>query len=94
MNEFDRIARADRAKALLDNELLAEARQHIEAQLWAKFQEVAPDDTEALQHIKAMQYFHGKYFQFLAAAVQDGKLASLEVERKKKTLREKVFGSR
>ena len=94
MDEHQRIARADRAKALLADELFNEARQHIEAQLWAKFQEISPDDTAALQHIKAMQYFHGKYLQFFTAAVQDGKIASLEVERKKKTLREKVFGSR
>jgi hypothetical protein len=60
------IDRGHRAKNILNDEL---------------FTECLPDDERALRHIKAMQYFHTKYRAFLQRAVNDGKMAQLEVER-------------
>lgn len=86
------IDRGHRAKLLLENPLMVEAREHIEAELWRVFKEIAPQDKDSLAHVKAMQYFHAKYFAFLEKAVTDGKLAQINLEARKKTLREKVFG--
>lgn len=86
------IRRGQEAERLLKHELLSGARGHIDAELWRLFREVKPDDLEALKHIKAMQYFHAKYFAFLERAVTDGKLAQINLQAKKKTLRERVFG--
>jgi hypothetical protein len=86
------VLRANRAEQLMADPLIVEAKAHIEAELWRQFQRVAPSDAESLTFIKSMQYMHEKYFAFLNAAVSDGKLARLEIERKKKTVRERVFG--
>lgn len=88
----DDIERGERARLLLADDTIAEARAHIEAELWRLFKEVGPQDAEALKHIKAMQYFHAKYFAFFERAVSDGKIASINLESRKKTLRERVFG--
>ena len=86
------IQRGERAKRLLADDLVSEAKAHIEAELWRLFKETLPDDTYALQHIKGMQYFHAKYFAFFERVVIDGKIAQLNLEAKKKTLKERVFG--
>lgn len=86
------IARGERAKRILADELVTEARDHIEAELWRLFKELTPADKPGLEHIKAMQYFHAKYFAFFNQAVTNGKLASINVESRKKPLRERIFG--
>lgn len=86
------IERGHRVKRLLEDPLLVEAKEHIEAELWRVFKDVGPQDVDSLKHVKAMQYFHAKYFAFLEKAVTDGKLAQINLEAKKKTLRERVFG--
>ena len=86
------IQRGERAKRLLADDLVSEAKAHIEAELWRLFKDASPDDTYALQHIKGMQYFHAKYYAFWESAVTNGKLASISLEAKKKTLKERVFG--
>ncbi len=86
------IQRGDRAKRLLADDLITGAKEHIEAELWRLFRETKPQDTETLQFCKAMQYFHAKYFAFFERAVSDGKIAQINLESKKKTLRERVFG--
>jgi hypothetical protein len=86
------IDRGHRAKNILDDALFAEASDHIDAECFRKFKEAHPTDTEALQQIAGIQYLHTKYKAFLNAALQDGKMASLEVERKKKSLRERLIG--
>ena len=88
----ERIRRAQRAEQILADPLMVEAKAHIEAELWRVIQETPPDKPEALQHVAQMRYMHGKYFAFLASAVQDGKFAKLELERKKKGLRERFLG--
>lgn len=86
------IARGEHAKNLLSDELIVGAREHMEAELWRLFKETKPSDTETLTFLKAMQYFHGKYFTYLEKFVIDGKLAAINLEAKKKTLRDRVFG--
>jgi len=88
----DQINRGARANALLNDPLMQEAREHIEAELWRLFKSAVPTDADALSQIKGMQYMHAKYEAFLSKVIQDGKLAQLEVERKKKPLRERLFG--
>jgi hypothetical protein len=85
-------ARGNQAAELLMDPLMVEAKAHIEAELWKQFQTLAPSDAEGLMFVKGMQYLHEKYFAFLSRAVADGKLARIEIERKKKTLKERVFG--
>ncbi len=72
--------------------LMVEAKEHIEAELWRLFKAAVPTDFEALSQIKSMQYMHVKYEAFLKSCINEGKLATLEIEREKKTLRQKVFG--
>jgi hypothetical protein len=88
----DDIRRGQKAADLLNHELIAEARAHIEAELWRKFQELSPSDKAGLEMVKGMQYLHGKYFAFFQQAITNGKLASINLEAKKKSLRERVFG--
>lgn len=88
------IDRGHRAHNLVNDSLFAEAKDHIEAELWRKFCETSPSDAEALKFIKGMQYLHTKYIAFLTRAIQDGKMAQAEVERESKLKRalRKVVG--
>jgi hypothetical protein len=86
------IERGRRAAHILQDDLFKEAADHIDAECFRQFKTVHPTDAEALKQVAGIQYLHTKYKAFLSAAVQDGKLAQLEVERKKKTLKERVFG--
>lgn len=86
------IQRGHKAEQIMADPLMIEAREHIEAELWRLFKATVPTDFEALSQIKSMQYMHTKYEAFLKSCINDGKLATLELERKKKTLRERVFG--
>lgn len=86
------IRRGHRAKQLLDDDLVKEAHEHIEAELWRVFKEAIPSDKQALEHIKAMQYFHTKYWAYLQRVITDGKIAQISLEAKKKSLKERMFG--
>lgn len=86
------INRGNRAGVLLKDQLIIEAREHIEAELWRMFKEATPSDKDSLAFIKGMQYFHAKYFAFFERAVNDGKIAKLNLENKKKTLKERFLG--
>jgi hypothetical protein len=86
--------RGHRAEAVLGDDLFAEAKEHIEQELFRLFKTVPPTDVDALQQIKSMQYMHDKYIAFLRKAVRDGKLARMEIEeRKKRGLIERVLGN-
>ena len=78
------IERAARAEQIMNDPLMVEARETIEAELWRLFKTAVPTDFEALSQIKSMQYMH--------KCISDGKLARMELERKKKTLRERFIG--
>lgn len=86
------IRRGQEAERILTHELVQEARIHIDAELWRMFKDTPPQDRETLEFIKAMEYFHTKYWAFFNRAVADGKIAKASLEAKKKTLRERMFG--
>lgn len=83
MTNDERIAKAQRAKAIIEDPLMAEAAAHIEAECWRLFKSFAPTDTEGLAQVKAIQYMHDKYQAFLKRAIADGTMAKLDVERKR-----------
>lgn len=86
------VERGNRAAQIMADPVMVQAREHIEAELWRLFKAAVPTDFEALSQIKSMQYMHVKYEAFLKTCIQDGKLATLEIERSKKSLRQKLFG--
>lgn len=88
----DQIRRGLRAKQILDDDLVKEAHDHIEAEMWRLFKEASPSDKAALEHIKAMQYFHVKYWAYLQRVLTDGKIAQINLEAKKKSWKEQIFG--
>jgi hypothetical protein len=81
------IDRGFRVKNILEDEIFKEAADHIEAECFRLFKTAHPTDSEALAQIAGIQYLHTKYMAFLNRAVQDGKLALLEVERENKLKR-------
>lgn len=86
------IQRAHKAQNILNDDLYKEACEHVEAELFRVFKDVSPQDVDALKHIKAMQYFHSKYQAFFMKCVTDGKIAQINLEAKKKSLKERFFG--
>ena len=86
------INRGDRARRLLADEIISEAKAHIEAEFHRLYDEAGPRAIDDLQFIKSMQYMHGKYFKFFERVVIDGKMAKLKIEVDKKTLKERIFG--
>lgn len=79
----DAIRRAMRAKAMLDEPLMSEAFNHIEAECFRLFKELAPTDFDGMQQVKAMHYYLGKFKTFLEQAVNDGKMAKAQLEPKR-----------
>lgn len=93
MSDLDKdIRRGERAQALLADELIQEGFAHIEAELWRKFQELQPSDEKNILFVKHMQYIHAKYKAFFTQTIANGKIAQINLEAKKKSLRERVFG--
>lgn len=76
------IRRAQRAKTLLEEPLINEAFEHIEAECFRLFQGLAPTDIEGMQQVKAMHYYLGKFKGFLEKAVKDGALAKAQLDPK------------
>lgn len=85
------IRRMQDAEQLINNALMVEAKAHIEAELWRIFRETPPQDRETLEFVKGMQYFHEKYFAFMARVISDGKVAMAN-QKAKKTLKERFLG--
>lgn len=88
----EQIRRGQRAKQIIDDDIVKEAHDHIESEMWRLFKETSPNDKTTLEHIKAMQYFHGKYWAYLQRVLTDGKIAQINLEAKKKSLKERIFG--
>jgi hypothetical protein len=90
----DALNRGHRAQNILNDELFAQASDHIDAECFRLFKATHPTDTEALSQIAGIQYLHTKYKAFLKSAVNDGKLAQVEIERESKLKRMalKAFG--
>lgn len=92
MNLEKDIRRGERAKAILEDDLMAEAIAHIDAELWRVFKDAKPNDAETLMHIRQMQYMHTKYQEFFRATIANGRVAQINLEAKKKSLKQRVFG--
>lgn len=88
----DQIRRGQHAKAILEDDLIKEANEHVEAELWRLFKDIKPSDKQSLEEIKAMHYFHVKYWAYLQRVLTDGKIAQINLEAKKKSLKERIFG--
>jgi hypothetical protein len=86
------INRAARAESILNDPVMVEAREHIDAELYRLFKGTSPTDIDALSQISGMQYMHGKYASFIRQCITDGKMAKLELEQKKKGFKERLFG--
>ena len=71
--------------------IMAEASEHIEAECWRLFKSLQPTDAEGMAQVKAIQYMHAKYQAFLKSALDDGKIARLEVEQKKRGMRDRFL---
>jgi hypothetical protein len=81
------VERGHRVKNILDDAIFKEAADHVEAECFRLFKVTHPTDTEALAQIAGIQYLHTKYLAFLTRAVQDGKLAQIEIDRESKLKR-------
>lgn len=86
------VQRGQRASNIVNDELMTEATKHIDAEIYRMFLAVHPSDKDGLAFVRGMQYFHQKYQAFLKKAIEDGKMATLEIERRKKTLKERFLG--
>jgi hypothetical protein len=86
------IQRGLRAANLLNDDLIKEAFEHIEAELWRQFKDLPPSATKDVEFVKGMQYLSVKFRAFFEQAVVNGKLASINLEAKKKGIRERFFG--
>lgn len=85
------VERGHRAQNIVNDDLVKEAFEHIDAELWRLFRSVNPGDKEGLAYIRQMQYMREKFAAFFHGVVQNGKVAQLEIERKKKSLKERIF---
>jgi hypothetical protein len=92
MTPDERINRSNRAQAIMADPIMVEAAEHIEAECWRLFKTLPPTDSEGLAQIKAIQYMHAKYQAFLKAALDDGKIARVEVEQKRLGLKDRLKG--
>jgi hypothetical protein len=93
MDDLDKqVKRGNRAIELMNDPLMVEAAKHIDEELWRLFKSTVPTDVEALSQIKGMEYMHAKYQSFLKLCIQDGKMATMNIERRKKSLKERFLG--
>jgi hypothetical protein len=86
------IRRGQKAEEIINHELVQEGFAHIEAELFAKFKELSPSDEKNILFVKHMLYMHGKYKEFFHQVMVNGRLASVNLEAKKKTLKERILG--
>lgn len=86
------VERGNRAHRIINDELMLEARKHIDDEMLRLFRSCAPTDTEALIQIKSMQYFGDKFFAFMDRCIKEGRHASFEIERKRKSMKDRVKG--
>jgi len=93
MTEEERDRRAQEAQLIWDSQIMREAREHIEKTLIKGFAETPLRDDEGLKRIRMLFEVHKSYESFFRAVLDDGKLARLEIERKK-TIGERVKGFR
>ena len=89
MTEDERVIRANEAARIWDSRLMKEAREHIEQALMKGFAATPLRDDEGLRRIRGLYEAHKAYESFFRQALEDGKLAKIEIEHKK-SLRERL----
>lgn len=89
MTEDERVIRANEAARIWDSRLMKEAREHIEQSLMKGFAATPLRDDEGLRRIRGLYEAHKAYESFFRQALEDGKLAKIEIEHKK-SLRERL----
>ena len=73
------VTRAAQAKALLENELIAEAFARLDADYLAAWRASAPRDTDARERLWLAIQVAGKVREHLASVVANGRLAQAEL---------------
>jgi len=89
MTEEERDRRAQEAQLIWESQIMREAREHIERVLVKGFSDTPLRDDDGLRRVRMLFEAHKAYESFFRAAIDDGKMARIEIERKK-TLREKL----
>lgn len=89
MTEEERDRRAQEAQLIWESQIMREAREHIERVLVKGFADTPLRDDDGLRRVRMLFEAHKAYESFFRAAIDDGKMARIEIERKK-TLREKL----
>lgn len=84
----DTIKRAAEADRLWNDDLMAEARAHIKQTIVDKWMASPMDDIDGREKLRYLLHVHECYDRFFRRAIEDGRMAQLEEERKKKGLRE------
>jgi hypothetical protein len=82
--------RARRAHEWLDNPIYKESWEAARLAALAKLEELPLQDAAGREEIHHMLSAMKKVRAYIERAVQDGKLASVELESRKKTLRERL----
>lgn len=86
-------AKAARAQNLLENELLNEAYEKIEAALILAWTRTPPRDTDGRERCWAAVQANRNHKEYLHSVVNDGKMAAAELKRlAESTERSRLFG--
>jgi len=89
MTEEERDRRAQEAQGSGESQSRREAREHSERGRGKGGADTPLRDDEGLRLVRMLFEAHKAYESFFRAAIDDGKMARIEIERKK-TLREKL----
>lgn len=82
MNDLEkRERRAQEAERIWTSDIMREAREHIERALMKGFADTPLRDDEGLRRIRGLYEAHKAYESFFRAAIDDGKMAKLEIQR-------------
>jgi hypothetical protein len=89
---YEAQTRARRAQEWLDNQIYKESWEAARMAALAKLEELPLQDDAGRTEIHHMLSAMKKVRAYIERAVQDGKLAAVELEARKKTLKQRVFG--
>lgn len=82
MDELEkRERRAQEAERIWSSDIMREAREHIERALVKGFADTPLRDDEGLKRIRMLFEAHKAYESFFRAAIDDGKMARIEIKR-------------
>jgi hypothetical protein len=83
------VSRGARAKAILEDEIVTEALEAIEAELRADWEGSAPDDTAGREVAYRMLRAAKAFRERLRKVIDDGSVAQAEIEAQERALRRK-----